>query len=117
MVLILFVLVKLTIQGSNNKRNILAVYNRVLVNHIQMVIIIYSFRLKWGGQFESYYDANEPAGEIAQQFISFDCFIDKRSDNDLEANSITLFYYRVIIMALLPILVMIITQLIWTITY
>lgn len=72
MVLILIILVRFTIQGANNKRNILGVYNRVLVNHVQMVVIIYSFRLNWLNDFNSFYSKNQPAGEVVQQFISFD---------------------------------------------
>jgi hypothetical protein len=117
MILILFILVKFTIQGANNKRNVLAVYNRILVNHVQMVVIIYSFRLKWPDNFESLYGPSEKAGEVTQQFISFDCFIDKRTSTNLDANVMSLYFYRVIIAAALPIIVFFVTYIIWSIIF
>jgi hypothetical protein len=106
-----------TINGANNKRNILGVYNRMLVNHLQMLVIIYSFDLEWPSNFVNMFQSAEPVAEAPQQFISFDCFIDKRTAENPDANSLPLYYYRVFIAAILPWGVLLLTYLTWNIIY
>jgi hypothetical protein len=117
MILIIILLVKVTINSANNKRNELGVYNRILVNHLQMIVIIFSFRLQWPQDFISMFTTAEPAGEVSQQFISFDCFLDKRSNDDLDANPIPLFFYRVIISAAMPFVIILVSYIIWYIIF
>ena len=62
-----------------------------------MLVIIYGLDLSWPSNFLFVYENTEPVAEAPQQFISFDCFIDQRTDTSLDANSTPLFYVRVII--------------------
>jgi hypothetical protein len=116
--LIVCVLVVFTIRGANNKRNILGVYNRVLVNHMQMLVIIYSFDLQWPDEFINIFGSTETVAEAPQQFMSFDCFIDTRSDNESDSkNSIKLYYWRVIIAAVIPFLIVALNYALWNFIY
>lgn len=116
-VAIIIILVKTTIQGSGKKRNITSVYNRVLINHIQMLVIIYGLDLDWPDSFLVLYNNTEPIAEAPQQFISFDCFLDKRTDTNLDANSTPLYFIRVIIACLIPVLVILISLAFWNLMY
>ena len=102
MLLIVTLLVILTIKGSTKKRDEISVYYRILVNHFQILAIIYSFRLNWPTLFNGIFEPAEKTGEVYQQFISFDCLIDLRTDDDLTANPLPLFYYRIILSFLTP---------------
>lgn len=88
-----------------------------MVNHIQMIVIIYSFKLDWPNTFSSVFDTAEPAAEAPQQFISFDCFLDNRTDQDMDANTLPLYYYRVIIISILPFAVLLCSYIVWTIIF
>lgn len=114
---IVALLVKTTIQGAGNKRNILAVYNRVMVNHVQILVIIYSFKLDWPNTFSSIFSSAEPAAEAPKQFISFDCFLDKRTSNDMDANALPLVYYRLIMMGGLPFVIILTSIIIWNFVF
>jgi hypothetical protein len=112
------ILVVFTIRGANNKRNILGVYNRVLVNHMQMLVIIYSFDLQWPDEFINIFGSTETVAEAPQQFMSFDCFIDERSENDPDSkNSMRLYYWRVIIAAVVPFLIVGLNYALWNFIY
>ncbi|CAI2387538.1 unnamed protein product [Moneuplotes crassus] len=113
MVVVIIILIKFTIQGSGRKRNIATVYNRIILNHVQMLVIIYGLDLDWPDNFMLIYQNAEPVAEAPQQFISFDCFIDKRTDSSLDANTIPLFFIRVIIACILPVLVILLNLIFW----
>lgn len=113
MVIVIIILIKFTIQGSGKKRNIVTVYNRIILNHVQMLVIIYGLDLEWPNDFLILYENSEPVAEAPQQFISFDCFIDKRTESSLDANTTPLFYIRVIIACILPLLVILLNLIFW----
>lgn len=117
MIVVLLFLVKTTLNGAGNKRNALGVYNRIIVNHVQMVTIIYSFKLEWPSTFTDIFKSTKTASDVTQQFISFDCFIDRRTSTDMNANPIPLYYYRLFLMAALPLIIMIINSIIWNIIF
>jgi hypothetical protein len=72
MIFVVGVLVAATIRGAGEKRNPLGTYSRILVNHVQMLVIIYAFRLDWPGGFSDVFGSAEPAAEAPQQFVSLD---------------------------------------------
>ena len=82
-----------------------------------MLAIIYSYNLEWPSGFVEIFSAAEPAAEAPQQFISFDCFLDERTPENPDANILPLFYWRVIIMASIPVLIIITGVMFWTFAY
>lgn len=114
---IVIILVVFTIRGANNKRNTLGVYNRVLVNHIQMLVIIYSFDLQWPQNFINILSNSETVAQAPQQFMSFDCFIDQRNSDDPDGNSLKLYYWRVVIASIIPFLIVGSNYIVWNIIF
>jgi hypothetical protein len=114
---IVIILVVFTIRGANNKRNTLGVYNRVLVNHIQMLVIIYSFDLQWPTEFIDILSNSETVAQAPQQFMSFDCFIDNRGKDNPDGNSLKLYYWRVIIASIIPFLIVASNYIVWNIIF
>lgn len=84
------------------KRNNISVYIKILMNYLQFISIIYSLKLEWPSIMQGIFRSSKKAGETSEQLISFDCFIDNRTVDDPDANSLELYFVRVIIVAILP---------------
>lgn len=74
-----------------------------MMNHLQLILLTASFDFDWPSQVQDLFDTTEPAAQVSSQILSVDCFLDTRSSNT-DSNPIRLFYQKMIIYALLPIL-------------
>jgi hypothetical protein len=73
------------------------------MNHLQLIYLTASFDFDWPDNVESFFETSEPVAQVSQQVLSFDCFLDQRSDSG-DSNVIRLFYQKMIMYALLPLL-------------
>ena len=103
---ILIVIIRSTFAGASQRKNLRSVYIKILMNHLQLIILTASFDFDWPQNVLDIFETAEPAAEVSTQIFSVDWFLDSRSD-DNDLNPIRLFYQKMIIYALLPILVFI----------
>lgn len=52
------------------------------MNHFHLITLISTFDLDWPVLFQKFFALLKPISEISTQFLSIDCFLDKRSNND-----------------------------------
>ena len=97
MIVIIIILIITTIRGTIRKRGDLSVLYKIFISHVQLLSIIFSFNLRWPNTYLGIFNASKTTGDTYEQFVSFDWLIDQRSDNPNSKNSLSLFYYRVII--------------------
>ncbi|CDW88635.1 UNKNOWN [Stylonychia lemnae] len=109
-------LIKFTIAGALEQKNYLSVFIRILMNHIQLLIITASYDLQWPDQLIQFFNSVKPASEVTTQFLSLDCFIDTRKDNN-DKGTIRSFYAKTIMLALAPILAVITCFCAWRIIF
>ena len=86
------------------------------MNHLQLIILTASFDFDWPNKVLDIFETAEPAAEVSSQILSVDCFLDSRSE-DNDSNPIRLFYQKMIIYALLPILLFLGSITFWYIYY
>ena len=82
--------------------NIQSVYIKILMNHLQLILLTASFDLNWPDEVVKYFESTEPVAQVSQQILSFDWFLDRRNGDS--GNEIRLFYQKMIMFALLPLI-------------
>ncbi len=108
----------------------MVVFLRILMNHIQLLTLTAQFELEWPPILQSFFSAIKPVSEVTTQFLSIDCLLDKRNENknrtsehnktEMANNSqdeFRIMFQKVLILALFPIAISIISYLVWTILY
>ena len=109
-------IIKSTLNGALQKKNIQSVYMKILMNHIQLIYLTSSFEFDWPDNVAQIFKTSEPVAQVSQQILSFDWFLDQRSDSN-DSNTIRLFYQKMIMYALLPLLLAIGSVGFWYIYY
>eukprot|EP00347_Sterkiella_histriomuscorum_P022266 403331092 len=116
MIALLYLMIRSTLQSALQKKNYVSVYIRILTNHLQLLMLTASFDLKWPDQLQEFFNSVKPVSEASTQFISFDCFIDSRKEeNDTQTTRIIM--WKMVMMALAPIIVVIVSIITWRLIY
>jgi hypothetical protein len=74
----LVLMIKSTLAGATQLKNVQSVYYKILTNHLQLIMLTASFNLNWPEMVQDFFDNAEPAAEATTQIFSFDCFMDTR---------------------------------------
>jgi predicted outer membrane repeat protein len=110
------IMVRSTLAGALQRKNIQSVYIKLLMNHLQLILLTASFDFDWPSKVTKLFSTTEPVAQVSSQILSFDCFLDTRSDND-SSPTIRLFYQKMIMYALLPIILASGSSTFWYIYY
>ena len=68
-------MIKSTLKGAANIKNITSVFQKILLNHIQLIVLTASFDFNWPQIVLDYFKANDTVGEASNQIFSVDCFL------------------------------------------
>jgi len=112
-------LVRVTIKGAL-KASDSTVFNKILMNHLQMLIITSDFDMAWPTQVKYIFNVASPINELTEAIVNFDCFMDSRKledvplyDFNLPSREVRIYSMKVAIMAFLPIGLGGISWLVW----
>ena len=90
------------------------------MNHLQMLIITSDFDMNWPKQVIAIFNVASPINELTEAIVNFDCFMDTRDAStvspyvfDLPGEEIRVYSQKVMIMALLPAELAILSYAIW----
>lgn len=105
-------MIRSTLAGALQRKNIQSVYIKILMNHLQLIVLTSSFDFDWPTAVLRLFETTEPVAQVATHIISFDCFLDQRSEeedsstttSDSDGNIIRLYYQKMIMYALLPVI-------------
>ena len=86
------------------------------MNHLQLIILTASFDFNWPERVEKFFETTEPVAKVSSQILSFDCFLDQRSDSG-DSQSMRLFYQKMIMYALLPLILALGSLAFWNLYY
>ena len=115
LVVALTIIVRQTIRAAKEKKNFLNVYLRILFNHMQLVIIIASFKLEWPPRVESVFSVAAPVSDASTSIMNIDCII-MGSENKMVFSEHP-FLAKLLVAGLLPLYIMLIAKVIWQICY
>ena len=109
------IIIKSTLEGALVRKNLQSIYIKILMNHLQLIMLSASFDFDWPDNVKDFFGTTKPASQVSSQIISFDCFMDQRSEESEEASD--LYFNKLVIHALLPILLMLGSLIFWTVFY
>jgi len=105
----LFVLVVfISLRGAMKPRSELAIYLKILLNYVQMVMVASSLNIRWPTYVERFLRGQQTVGNAADQLLSVDCLLKQFS-------SMKAFYTNLALYVTLPALAICISALWWII--
>ncbi|CDW85402.1 UNKNOWN [Stylonychia lemnae] len=127
-VVVIVFMIRSTLQGAADVKNITSVFQKILLNHIQLIVLTASFDFSWPQMVVNYFKTSETVGEASNQIFSIDCFLnedkgyglnDESSKNGQSAQKfgIRIFYIKLAMFGMLPFLLMLISSLFWFLLY
>ena len=121
LVFVVSLMVRSTIKNAS-KKNIQDVYIKILLNHLQMLLITSAFQLNWPSELSTFLTASAPVTEATTSIVSFDCWMNQRNPADINRykftvskNDMTVVYQKMMMTGGLPIVIGIITVLVWSV--
>lgn len=105
-ILVIVVVVKTTISSAYKEKEMHSVYIKILVNHIQLIMLTASFDLEWPSFVSDYFAVTETVGSVSEQFFSLDCYIDSSDPNQA-------FFDKIVLMALVPVIMGLVVLAVW----
>ncbi|CDW82324.1 UNKNOWN [Stylonychia lemnae] len=113
-VILIVLIIRSTLKGAQDINNVTSIYLKILLNHFQLILMTASFDFQWSQQIVSFFTTTKQVATQSTQIFSFDCFLDTRGESKGSQMS-RIFFQKLIIIALLPFLLAIISSLIWNI--
>eukprot|EP00347_Sterkiella_histriomuscorum_P017716 403348268 len=109
-------MIRSTLSGAKDKNNVTSIYVKILMNHIQLIVLTASFKFDWPDSVKDLFDSAKPIASASTQVISVDCFLaakvaskDSLSYASTEVKQDTsptrIFYYKLVMLALMPFIV------------
>ena len=78
-ILLIVLMVRSTLAGAVQRKNVNSVYLKIMMNHVQLIMLTASFNFDWPERVLAMFETTEPVAQTSKQVLSFDCFIDLRS--------------------------------------
>ena len=113
----IIIIVYSTLNSANTSKTKLNCVMRMMINHVQLMLIISALKMNWPSNVDSLLSSTSSISNISTQLISFDCFIDQRNADGTGENKIPLLYSRLIIAVTIPILVIVVSFIFWHIRF
>ena len=110
----IIIMIRSTITGATQMKNLQSIYIKILMNHLQLLVLTSSFDFKWPMNVQDVFNTSRSVDQISTQFYSVDCFLNQ---GNLGIGFMRLFYQKMIIYAIIPIFLLIWSVLFWTIYY
>ena len=115
--IVVIVIIKSTLEGALVRKNLQSIYIKILMNHLQLILLSASFDFDWPENVKDYFNTTRPASQVSSQILSFDWFMDQRSERSESEEHGDLYLNKLVIHALLPIVLMLGSLICWTILY
>ena len=119
MLIVIIIVVNTTIKGAVQDSES-SVFNKVLMNHFQMLIITADFDMNWPETVKSIFFIGAPINYLTEAIVNFDCFMDTRTLEEVDPynfsvpnNEIRVYSMKVFLMAGMPILIGAFSYIIW----
>eukprot|EP00347_Sterkiella_histriomuscorum_P012942 403366626 len=119
-VFFLFVfLIRSTLNSASDKNNITNIYFKILINHFQLIMMTATFDINWTDEIKGFFSETKQVATVSSQVFSIDCFLDNRyedpnSQQGGEDPQIRIFFVKLVMIAVFPILLIIGCFIIWS---
>ena len=108
--------IRSALMGALERKDLKTVYFRILTNHFQLIVLAASFDFRWPSMVSSFFDVTKSTGEASSHILSWDWFFDQR-EGDNDDQTIRIYYIKMFIFAILPVVLAVLSYLFWTIYF
>ncbi|CDW74640.1 UNKNOWN [Stylonychia lemnae] len=126
-IIVIIFLIRSTLNGAADVKNTTSVFQKIILNHIQLIVLTASFDFKWPQIVLDYFKSSETIGEASNQIFSIDCFLnndqgyiseqEKEDQKTGKALGVRIFYIKLALFGLLPVFLVLISSSFWFILY
>ena len=107
-ILVCVMMIKSALNSAYRPKAMHAVYLKILVNYLQLVMMTAAFELDWPNYVKELFLVQESAGSVSDQIFSIDCFLEDETDS-----TDAIFFNKVLFMSLLPVIVTVPALIFW----
>ena len=61
-ILLVIFMVRSTLAGAKDVSNVTSIYTKILMNHLQLVMLTASFNFKWPDEVVTFFNSSKPVG-------------------------------------------------------
>ena len=65
-ILVIVFLIRSTLNGAKDKKNVTSIYTKILMNHLQLILLTSSFEFKWPDFVKEFFSFSKPISEVSQ---------------------------------------------------
>ncbi|CDW86060.1 UNKNOWN [Stylonychia lemnae] len=126
-IVVIIFMIRSTLNGAANVKNTTSVFQKIILNHIQLIVLTASFDFKWPQIVLDFFKTSQTIGEASNQIFSIDCFFNNDQGFDsvqgIEDQKIgkelgvRIFYIKLALFGSLPIFLVLISSSFWFILY
>ena len=99
------VLVYSTLRSAYKPKSVLSIYFKIFTNYVQLVYLTTQFNLEWPDYVLDFFEIQKNTATASEQIFSVDCYV--------EAESSGSYFTKLVVIALLPLIVAIISGCFW----
>jgi hypothetical protein len=103
-------MVRSTLESATVRKPVHSVYIKIIANHMQVIGAIANIDYHWPTQIQSMQDGQQEVSSQPDRVFSFDCFLMGKLSGVLD---FPVYYYKLFIFGILPILFAVIDFLVW----
>ena len=107
-VLVVAVIVYTAIRSAQKPRSLIAIYLKIFMNYLQMVVVSSSLNLNWPSFVRAFLSGQEQAGGVAEQLFSFECLF-----QDITITKGNMYVTKLIGISILPLGMFAVAALTW----
>ena len=100
-VFVAFIMVRSTLQSAFSPKSLYSIYIKIFTNYLQIVFLTTQFNLDWPSYVIQLFTVQKSAASSSSQIFSIDCYFANGQDISTEV----LYYNKLILSALLPLVI------------
>lgn len=110
MVTVCYILVKTTLKSAFTPKSLHSIYIKIFTNYLQLVFLTTQFELEWPSYVLELFYVQQSAATISEQVFSIDCYF----VNSNSSNSSSLYFNKLAMYCILPIIIAVVSLVVWT---
>lgn len=71
-IVVIALIIRSTLAGAVQKKNVQSVYVKILMNHLQLLVLTSSFDFDWPDRVLELFNTSKPVAQVSTQILSFD---------------------------------------------
>jgi len=106
--LVVALIVFTAIRSAQRPRSLIAIYLKIFMNYLQMIVVSSSLNLNWPSFVRAFLSGQEEAGGVAEQLFSFECLL-----QDANISQGSMYFAKILGISCLPLVMFALAGVTW----